>query len=343
MRAVVAAVVVLWAAAASAFPTGRPRLDAAALAPPRGAPGPWPLSELPSVQPHLDLAMAHDACTPAARQRQKDDEIRAYLAAWCRIRAGERQAVDALAPLAKSKNLPFARLALLDIINLIANAEPHQPAVAHLEHLGLASPHALDLLAATYLALGQRDDAFAVGNQAVHLDTHPTEADSCERRLAWWSLDQLHPTDRDFVEAQRVGACQRRLLALDCAVTKSRAITNLGTRLISMRECYVDLPDNDPNLEAKLTVIAWYFTWKLFGEPKDWLALSRALEPAFIVRGAEELAVGALERAADDNCDRAELAAVAAAAKRILGADLHDPVFDRRLAALAKPGQQCRN
>lgn len=336
------ALIVVMAIAGVASAEHRPTIDAAPLAPPRGAPGPWPLSELPSVQPHLDLAMAHDACTPEAQKRQKDDEVRVYLTAWCKIRAGQRDAVDALAAIAKSSNLPLARLALLDVVNLVADYEAHERAVLHLERLGLASAHALDLLAATYLALGQRDDAFYVGHQAMRLDTHASLADSCERRLLWSPLDQIYATDSDRVEAQRVGACQRRLLALECARVKSQAATSLGTRLIAMRECYVDLP-KDPALDDKLTVIAWYWTWRLYGEAKDWLELERALEPVFRIRGAETLAVGALEAAGADNCNRAELDAIAAAVKRVRAADGHDPVFDRRLADLAKAGHGCRN
>jgi hypothetical protein len=339
MRALAAAVV-LWSAVAAANP--RPALDTGPLAPPRGAPGPWPLSELPSVQPHLDLAMAHDACTPAAQQRQKDDEIRAYLTAWCRIRAGEPDAVDALAPLAKSKNIGLARSALLDIVNLVADHEPDQPAVTHLDRLGLASPHALDLLAATYLALGQRDDAFFVGRQAIRMDTHATSADICERELAWSSLDQLRVRPEDDVEARRAGSCQHRLLALDCALTKSRARTALGTRLIAMRECFVELPD-DPDLDAKLAVIAAYRSWSGPTDTKHSLEVEVMLEPALSVKGAEELAVAGLEQVHSYTCDRVQLDTIAAAAKRMRGADRHDPVFDRRLADLAKPGQQCRN
>jgi len=339
MRALIAAVV-LWSSPVSA--DHPPAIDTAPLAPPRRAPGPWPLSELPSVQPHLDLAMAHDACTPEAQKRQKDDEIRAYLTAWCRIRAGEHDGIDALAPLAKSKNVGLARSALLDIVNLIADHEPHQPAVTHLFRLGLASPHALDLLAATYLALGQRDDAFFAGTQAIELDTHASSADRCERELAWSSLDRLHVDPEHVVEARRKGSCAHRLLALDCALTKSRTNTAIGTRLIAMRECFVELPD-DPELEAKLTILVAYRMFGRANQLKHWLEVESMLEPTFSIAGAEELAVSALERAHANTCDRTLLQAIATAAKRVSAADRHEAVFDRRLEILAKPGQQCRN
>ena len=340
MRALVAAVVVLWAAAASASPA--PSLDAAPLAPARGTAWPWPLSELPSVQPHLDLAMAHDACTPAAQQRQKDDEIRAYLAAWCRIRAGEREAVDALAPIATSKNLPLARIAQLDVVNLLADYEPRQQAVKHLGRLRLSSAHTLDLLAATYLALGQHDDAYVIGTEAIGCDEHPSAADRCERELAWSSLEQITARANEILGDEATNPCQRRVRALSCAVTKSFGRTSLGTRLIAMRECYAAFQD-DPDVEAKLAVIASYSTSQRLRAVKDWLDLEHQLEPALSVRGGEELAVSALEAVWSSTCVRPVLDDVAAAAKRLRAADRHDSAFDPRLAALAKPGQQCRN
>lgn len=167
MRAL--ALVALAAATASAAPeTPKPIVDLAAVAPPSDTGRPWPLSELPSLQPHLDLAMARDACSDAAKQRHAaDKEVLAYLAAWCKIRAGHREAVDELAPLSRSARKELARAALLDVVDLIADHEGARGALAHLLRLRLSRADVLDTLAATYRALGDRDDAFVAGFEAA--------------------------------------------------------------------------------------------------------------------------------------------------------------------------------
>src|SRR6188768_3587215 len=43
----------------------RPSIGLAAIAPATDRPAPWPLSELPSLQPHHDYAMTRDLCTGA--------------------------------------------------------------------------------------------------------------------------------------------------------------------------------------------------------------------------------------------------------------------------------------
>ncbi len=334
-----ALIVVMALASAARAESSRPVIDVVAVAPPTLSGKPWPLAELPSLQPHLDLAMAHDACTPAAARRARDDDVRAYLAAWCRIRAGERAAVDALAPLVKRARGELAYAALLDIVDLIADTEDPKAALAHLERLGLRGSATfglrraltVDLLAATYAALGMRGDALAIGRLALREDASAAPEVACERALAWLTLDEAERGAlADFDER---GTCGRRAAALRCALVRAAATSGVGARLVAMRECFVALPD-DPERDDKLAVILAFARWSLARTADDWLALARVAETALPVHGAEALAVRALENARAASCDRGTADAVAAAATRLAGADLHDAALDPQLHAL---------
>jgi hypothetical protein len=332
MRALIVVMVVAGAAHAD-----RPAIELAAVAPPTLNGKPWPLAELPSLQPHLDLAMAHDACTPAAAQRARDDDVRAYLAAWCRIRAGERDAVDALAPVVKQAHGEVAYAALLDIVDLIADLEDPKAAVAHLERLGLRQTAkiglrraaVLDLLAATYAALGMRGDALAIGRLVMRSDTSAAPEVECERTLAWLPLDEAALASF----AEDMGPCGRRAVALRCALVRAVGTGNVGARLVAMRECFVALPD-DPERDSKLGVILAFARWELAKSGDDWLGLARVAEAALPVHGAEALAVRALENARAASCGRED--EIADAAARLAAADLHDAAFDARLRELRR-------
>lgn len=281
--------------------------------------------------------MAHDACTPEAAKRARDDEVRMYLGAWCRIRAGERDAVDSLAPLTHSLHKEVARAALLDIVNLVADGEGHEHAVVHLTRLHLWTDQTRDVLAATYLALDQRADAYFIGRGFLDTDT-PTDPDHCERKLAWSYLTELGGAPAIPTEHRKRDACDR-IRATACALERAQSDSaSIGARLVGMRECFVEMPD-DPELEAKLAVIIAFAQWESASKPEQLVALARVAEAGLAVRGGEALAVGALEAARAETCKPEMVNEIAAAAKRLAAADHHDSTFDARLAALrvAKP------
>jgi len=261
--------------------------------------------------------------------------VRAYLAAWCRIRAGERNAVDALAPIVKHAHGEVAHAALLDIIDLIADLENPDAALAHIERLGLRQTAmfsfrraaVLDLLAATYAGLGMRGDALAVGRLVMRDDANAAPEVVCERTLAWQPLEEAALADF----AEDMGGCGRRAVALRCALVRAVGSGSVGARFVAMRECFVALPD-DPERDSKLGVIFAFARWGLAKSADDWLTLARVAETALPVHGAESLAVQALENARAAWCD----APVADAATRLAAADLHDAAFDARLRELRR-------
>src|SRR5205823_2084532 len=196
-----------------------PRIDLATLLP--ASDRPWPLAELPSVQPHLDVAMAHDACTAEfARRHPKEPELRAYV------------------------------------------------------------------------ALGNHDEAYAVGTQAMNDDPDPPPVAGCERLLAWSTLGTPELVVRLEAVPADAGACAKPAHAAGCAIAAAHREGDFGARLIAMRECFRELPD-DPDREARLAILVVYQGW---GEhpPNVWVAYAREAEIALGLRGAEELAIAAL-------------------------------------------------
>jgi len=308
-----------------------PRIDLASLLPIRVPP--WPLAEPPSLQPHLDVAMAHDACSDAfAKRHEQESLLRAYVAAWCRLRGGDRGQLDELARLASSTTA-IGRAARLDVINWLADYEGSVAAIQFLDRFALGEPMDLDTLAATYLALGDHDEAFAVGTRVLNGDPIATPVRWCERLLAWTNLDtpQLATQLADITDD--AGACVKRAHATSCALQAAgRTDRSVGARLIAMRECYLALPD-DPDREARLAVMVVHAGWVAMASA-TWLDLAREAETAIGVTGAEELAIAALENVYKTSCERDVLDAVRDAAARIAAHEHHSPSFDTRLAAL---------
>lgn len=314
-----------------------PALAVATIAPGAAGDKPWPLTELPSTQPHLDVAMARDACT-AGLARPQHADVHAYLAAWCRLRGGDPQAVAALAPLAVSARADVMRAARLDVIDLIANANEPRIAIARLAEYGLATPENEQILAATYVALKAPASAGVVADALVSIDPKPSPRLACERLLAWGVIDAgLAPRLAALDERSGDDRCAPRALALQCAL--GAAMTHrrgdLGARLVAMRECFRALPD-DPDRDAKLELILVHARWPA-RDGASWLELERHAEVALGLPGGEALAVAALDNALlDSDCEPDTLDGVHAAVQRIAALPAHALAFDAQLTQLAQ-------
>jgi len=307
----------------------RPELELVSVAPATDPHRPWPLSELPSLQPHLDAAMARDRCTDAwAARRTNAPELVAYGKAWCRIEAGDRGAVDELAKLAMRKLGDVSRAARLDVINLVTVGLDAAGAMRRLEHLGLDAPADFDLLAATFDALGMRDDARAVASRVMDADAHPTTRERCERVLAWGAVEEAVSLVAD------TDPCGRRAAAARCALARASdpTRTDIGGQLLAVRECYNEFPDD--HAEERAWLLVTYFRWA--NAPMDtWITRARDACKAFGVYGAEELALAALDRAVvASDCDPMDLMLIAAAANRIAASEHHRPEHDAHVTTL---------
>lgn len=300
-------------------PGERPSLPLSAVLPDRGA-RPWPLTELPSTQPHWDVAMARDACTKAWADRHAGDtDALAYIAAWCRIRAGNRGALDDLGRVARDARAEIAKPARLDIVNLAADYMDGRRAVKWLDSLSLGQVATLDALAATYRVLGSRDDAGEVNDEIVRRDAHPTPRAFCERTLATTQLDDPGLRRRMLFDARDTGDCGAAAWTVWCVLTMAQPYDG---------KCFAQFAD-DPDRDAKLTVLTSYLRWR--NDPAQLVELARSLMPALHIYGAEAVAVAALEHAvALSHCDPA----ISALAQQLRAADAHSDAFDARLAAL---------
>jgi hypothetical protein len=316
---------------------------------------PWPLTEQPSVQPHLDVAMAHDACDAAfARRHAGEPPLRAYVAAWCKLRQGDRAAVDDLTQLASGADNEVTRAARLDVVNQLADYEAGPAALRKLQDAQLATPEMLDMLAATYAALGNHDDARAIGTMLLDHDRHVTPAQACERLIAWGDLDMPVRDRRLGDVADTPGDCGKRVHALRCAIDGSHSSRRAAIRnnLIAMRNCFADF-SADEERDDMLAVLLVHLRWGDRATPANasrdlrpasssaeggavaiaWLELGWQAAQVLGARTAEELAIVALEAAAQ-LCTPAVLDGLHATARQIASDPHHAPAFDARVAAL---------
>ena len=309
----------------------RPRIEVATIAPETSRRRLWPLTELPSLQPHHDFAMAPDLCTAewAARHMQRA-ELVAYGAAWCRIRSGQN-GVPALAKLAKGPVDDVQRAARLDVVNLLAGDDASL-ALLSLQRLGLETAENLDLLAATYDALDMREEALRIAERVWHVDTDVSAVEYCERVLGWFELDEKPLRIFDYRSASNA-PCGKRAEAVMCAVEVASRHRDTSA-LAAARECYNEFPD-DENAERRVWLLVAFFDWPAQRTRFGWLALSREAEHAIGLEGAEDLAIAALENAIRaSSCEPALLREVAKASDRIASLDQHHAQYQARLDAL---------
>ena len=300
----------------------RPPLALSSILPPRDPP--WPLTELPSLQPHLDLAMAHDACTEDwAKRHASDAEASSYVAAWCKIRGGDRDAVSTLGQLARTARHEVARAALLDVVNLLADQELAKDAIARLDAMGLTTPETLDLLAGTYVGLGMHDDAAVVGERVLRASDYASPQVRCERWLAWGAFDLPTKTELERVD-DRAGDCSKRAHAALCAID--------ATSYDAM-SCFHEA-QQDAEMRGRIVLVTTWMTWR--DDPVDLLDEARTFEKLMQLPGAEELAVTASEDAIlSSSCKNAIVGAVHDVASALLRDPHHAPRFDDRLHALS--------
>jgi hypothetical protein len=310
----------------------RPSIDVSTVTPDTDRGRPWPLTELPSLQPHHDFAMARDLCTGEWAERNKQHaELLAYGAAWCRIQTGDNDGIAALARLAETARGDIKRAARLDVINLVARRDA-ATALSQLRDLRLDAPADLDLLAATYGALQLREDAAIVVDRCWRVDRKLEPVARCERTLAWAALDDNTALQLEYA-ANGGRTCSKRVAAVACAV---EAAHNPLARLplAAVRECFNEFPD-DADTDRRAWLLVAYFRWKHVRKPADWLALSRDAENALGLDGAEDLAIAALDNAVlASSCEPGLLRDVAAAAYRIANRDQHASQYEARLDAL---------
>lgn len=283
---------------------------------------PWPLAEAPSLAPHWEPA--RDACTDEWRAHHaRDADALAYGAAWCRIRAQDRGAIDELGRLARASRGDLARAALLDAIDLAADMMAARRAIAWLDSQSLATPHALDVLAATYDANGQRGEARLVEERLAHDDPSPAPDVTCERELRAMRLDDGDIALRIHT-LEATSACGNdRIWPVHCLVLQHDPNFTPCTHSFGNADVF----------RSRAEIVRFYERWS--DDPLQLVDIERALRPHFDIPPVEEIAVTALENALRaSQCQARILERVTADADLVRRADGHSPAFDTRLDAL---------
>jgi hypothetical protein len=274
---------------------------------------PWPLTEPPSLQPHWAPARADNACELHAN----DHDAVAYVGAWCRIRTSDRGAIVELGKLANSARFELARAARLDIVNLVADSSDAKDAMSTLHALSLDDTAALDLLAATYVALGSREQADIVEHEVVHGERPVASSIACERLKAFGRLDDADLVQRLSPFSADRGECGVIARAVRCATDRGGCQRVVG-----------DAPIPDTILALRM-----YFDWR--NDYGAFEQIGRFRSHSIGLAWFDEVAVTALENAMTlSNCNPDSLATLRTAARRIAEDPTHDRSVDDRLDAV---------
>jgi hypothetical protein len=183
----------------------RPRIDIAAYMPDFHDELRWPLTaaQHPSLEPRFAIADALakpgvgwlDLCQIGAHSRFGGNrELTQYLRGWCNAVRGDVDTACAhLMPLVGSLVPGLEASVRVDLANILANEGHADRAVHVLNKNKVQDVAVLDLLAANYVEVGTRDDAFAINQLAIEMDTKPTDEAKCMR----WTRSIILANDHD--------------------------------------------------------------------------------------------------------------------------------------------------
>lgn len=153
--------------------------------------------------------------------------------------------------------------------------------------------------------------------------------DACEHALSWLTLDEVGLLGlRAFASADG-SSCAKRAAVAACAVERAATRSEIGSRLIAIRECYVEFPDDQ--VDARAWLVLLHTRWDGSIDTSTWLRYAHYADAAMALEGGEDHAVAALENAARVGPGDPRIAPAAA---RIAASPHHDPLFTARLVAL---------
>ena len=315
----------------------RPAIELTQLIPDSTERGRWPLGMAthPVLEPHFDVGEALAApgvgwlelCGRGIQRRHlsgNQDPVE-YLRAWCS--ALSHDAPDAIARLAslRSTVVRGIRAALwLDIANILADNGDARAATKlidrnHLEH----EVELLDIVAATYVEVGKRDDATELGQLATEADhSGVTDCDRLARQIVI----------ADRVKQEQLLADLRRSRFVPCAPIEHelRCWLYASTLPAQCEEYFADR-----KLDAHYGDVLWAFqqwpesntgTWFL------WWRIGVSASRAIGIAGAEDLALTALDASLRaSGCDTQHLIEVRKVLDTLRKEPARDPHLDARI------------
>jgi hypothetical protein len=295
----------------------RPELDIEQLIPDFHDVLRWPLSAMahPTLEPRFAIAAVFadpgvgwlELCQRGVQNRimagQGRDELD-YLRGWCNAVKGDADgACDKLAPLVSSTVMGMSTAVRVDVANIIANQGGIDKADHLLKKHNIRDLALLDILAATYVEVGDLNDAFEINRRATDQDLTPVPATKCRRLV------------RDIVLRGRGGHEIRAKELAD--MTKGKAPDPTCVELHHEMLCWLRARDcddyfQDIGVDVRTSyLIDAYQSW-----PHDpvsstrWLDIATDAVRAMPLEGAREMAVSAFDAAirASSSCDNTVLA-----------------------------------
>ncbi|MBA3499486.1 MAG: hypothetical protein M4D80_03710 [Myxococcota bacterium] len=250
----------------------------------------WPLTEPPSLEPHLRVASPwYVACE---RRGRLQDDVLAYVEVWCRFRVEPSfDLVRALAPLQRSTAPGLAAAVRLDLANQLAEM-PAPAALAWLE--SRRDPGLYSVLAALYIDLGKLDDAEQVSQRIrAHHARTTCEHDLVELRFFDEPADLQALVNRHLTES-----CESEVRRIVCVI-------ELGSERAGIaRDHDLVCPDHILDDDTRMFTAA-YAAWHLFTTPNPRVGTFEIADlaiSALAVPDAEEIALRTLSALAPLTC-----------------------------------------
>lgn len=290
-----------------------PRLDLRMPDPERELRWPLGVSAHPALDPSFAIAPAlaepgiawTTLCARGVQNRYGAGELRdltAYLRAWCVIEDRDLDAgLDQLAKLTSSVVRHLAPAVRLDIVSVLAAGDAGD-AERMLAGHKLSSLERLDLLAATFVELGKRDDAYAINTLALEGDRHANHADSCRRLARELALGPRDERDvpleqlRVLAEADKPDPlCVQLYAEIACWAFLTRDPSRGFSTVAARCSPYLNSAPMTPGEQKAMRV---YVTWP-HGPVDDetWVQLAVAAADGVSIEGVDQLVTTALEAA----------------------------------------------
>jgi hypothetical protein len=263
--------------------------------------------------------------TICERRGALPDDVFNYAMAWCRYaRDGKGDLEAVLAGLASTTVPGLRDAALVDLINVVADAHDAATSIRILEKVTPASD-TLEKLAAVYGALGRADDASVVRNRLPPAPT-PTKQRDCSELNA--ALQDFVPESVKTLREVAVGSTQCALIARSF-VCRIAAVSGTAPDDIACENRATAAAPSEGNVR-EANYLAAYTYWGT-----DWSAVVDHAVKAMPEPGAEQVAIAALSASLRSNCEPSRLEEVKQQAQRLLGEPSHEARWTQTLQSFA--------
>ncbi|HEY5945059.1 MAG TPA: hypothetical protein VIV40_06185 [Kofleriaceae bacterium] len=282
----------------------RPAIDMSWLVPDFHEELRWPLSGMnhPVLEPRFPIAQElaiglewQQLCDRGVQNRVSatQKEALSYLHGWCDVMKRDIDSACAhLTPLLDSLTPGLPSAVRHDLANILVDHGDADKAEHWLTKHHIRDIETLDLLAANYVEVGSRADAFAINRRAIDADDHASAATKCRRLVRriviGTEADTTFATEelKQFVKDVKVPdpTCLQLYNKVACWQAPESA-------------CFAYLRDEQIDPTRGTQLIKAYYAWPSSGTFYDWWQVGSNAASAMPLPGAGELAINALSAA----------------------------------------------